>query len=303
MKNRKAIGILAGALVVAQLGVAPVAAEDGEGQLFSEALTSQNPLLQRYFMKVPQLVHVTFDGRDEQFTVTRLKNGSLRQVSGLYGEPFLMLNPTAESLGQVYDIVKDGTVTFEEKLALVDIYPEFAEKPFQPPKTEEVKAPKARYLTSYEKLLMRLSSISKRMRWLFFKATTSKKKFWQLYYGAQIKILTPISGMISKKAAAKVAEEATGDIDRGQVAITPGGLIDQLAGVVAAHVIMKDEDMGAFAPVLKRLKQRIQGDALALKAGISAAPPSGGNEEDHQAAMQKRLEAVEKLLELAEAGP
>lgn len=272
-------------------------AADGGAQVFAEALVSQNPLATRYFMKVPQVVHLTLTDRPEQFTVKRLPSGNLSQSAGLYGEPYLMIHPSAEELGKVYEAVKDGKVTLEEKLQLAELYVAFNEKPFQPPAGAEVATPDAGYLTKMEQRLLKVAAYSKKLRFLFNKTMTAPNQFWKIFWGAQIKIVTPLSERHSTGITNDLLEELTGDIDRGQVAIKPGSLFDQLAGAVAIHLMMRDEDTQSYLPVLKGIVQKLQGESGAQALD---GPPAGGNPDDHAAALKARLDVAKKLLDLVQ---
>ncbi|MBI3891864.1 MAG: hypothetical protein HY303_10090 [Candidatus Wallbacteria bacterium] len=174
------------ALVVGLLVAATTAAvlADG-GQIFAEALVVQNPLIARFFMKVPPVVHLTLTDKPDQFTVNRMSSGRLQQTAGLYGDPFLMIHPSADQLAKVYEMVKDGKVDFAEKLALADLYVQFNEKPFQPPKTPDVAAPDGHNLTGFECRLLKVSAYSKKLRFLFNKTMTATNQFWKLFWGAR----------------------------------------------------------------------------------------------------------------------
>ncbi len=259
------------------------------------ALTDQNPLFRRYFMRVPQVIHIKLGEKGDAFTCTRHSDGSLRLTPGLTGEAFLTLTPSETDLQLVVAAAKDGRFDLSEKLAVGAAFLNFSEKPFQPPAVAEVPAPDASYLSSYEQQLVKVSSMSKRMRWLFNKVMTASNQLAKLYYGVQIRVLTALSERSQSKVLEQVSSEVADDIACGRVEIGAKSLLEQLAGVVVVHVLGRSEDAGAYQTILKGLLKRLQVQAMTLRA---QQPGRGASGSDREQAHKVRLETVQKLIEL-----
>ncbi|MBI4872523.1 MAG: hypothetical protein HY814_13265 [Candidatus Riflebacteria bacterium] len=258
-----------------------------------ELLTTQNPLMKRYFMLVPQVVHVVVGEPQKEFTLTRTSDGALHLNPGLEGSPFLTLKPAAGDIQTLTTAVADGWLSMPEKLEVAASFAAFGEKPFQPPPVSEVACPEADYLASFEARLLKVSSMAKRLRWLFNKTMTAPNQIVKLFYGLQIRVWTAISERTSSKLLQQVADEVRDDVERGQVEVARKSLLDQLVSVLAMHLMAKSEDTPAYNAILKGLLKHLQSVAT-----VHAA--EGRRTGNPQEALKVRLDAVRKLIELVQ---
>lgn len=282
-------------LLAIMLAAVPGAALAQGSQTYVSALGPENPLVRHYYQAAPPLAHIEVSDQGLQYTMRLMRDGSLRLTEGLFDQPYLHINPDSEQVASVYEIVKDGRVTFEEKLALATLYAQFTEKPFQPPEGPRPRVPKARYLKKIEKSLFTVTKTSAKLRFLLNKAVTAPNQFLKLYYGAQARVLTLISNKRNVFVANSLWDSMTEAIDQGRPEVVPGSKFDRMTGVIAVHIMFKDEDQQAFTSILANLEDRLNAETQEMR--IEGDESSGRAE-----AIKVRLEAVQKLKTLIEDG-